>query len=523
MKALWPYLRIRTALWLGVLAGVGWGVSLFTVPAQRWKTPGRFSIEGFTPDASAVVTLKCNDDEHSLTFAWWDLKSGAQLQFVGPAISARQYLFSPDFALLAIENNARFWFTNTSGLDASVLGVWSWNGPLGQYHFSKSRRFFARRDVTPWKRLALISTRTGSILREWDYLKGKSEGFISDTERLVFYNQENGTVTVWDAEQNRSGGSFGPYCDDYAISPDRQFLIAWSFSAWSEHLDVVNLAAGQKLYQIPIPGKAVSNVLFSKNGQLAAIWVYENRCTQRIEIWNVAEGRRLSTSRADSALSRGLFSPDCKKLLLFSDPMMPGSPETEFLVAMHDMAADKMLWQRPFVGDPDTLFWNDKARFSFRSPKDDSITFCATDGGHPLRTIHFDRDWQMRLLDSGADLGFVCFQREEVQRTVKIPWIEFIFQLGKVDEIGVFDVESNCVRILVPVQEHFDSKCCAQAATLVTCHKEGDQWYLAAWDLPPTRPWLWIIGVPAGLWLSTELAKQFIRKRRKRLLHHRQS
>jgi hypothetical protein len=40
------------------------------------------------------------------------------------------------------------------------------------------------------------------------------------------------------------------------------------------------------------------------------------------------------------------------------------------------------------------------------------------------------------------------------------------------------------------------------AFVFVASHQVAENWYLSAWDLPRGKPWLQIVGIPAGIGLT---------------------
>ncbi|MCI0380311.1 MAG: hypothetical protein L0215_22230 [Gemmataceae bacterium] len=523
--------RFRTVLWPGVLVGVGWGVWFFSNPVPRWQTPmpmwrtssnfEAVSFLGFTPNAQLVVmtqTVTEGPGEQRRTFSYWDLATGKRVGFFEK--SCTYFALSADFRFLAAGNGSRCWITDTQ-TGKEVLAATTESPDriaTPSLQFSRDGKYLTRHG----EHLVLVESSTGSIRKTWDAFDG-NPSFISDTNRLACFKQK-GMVHIWDADANQPAGSFGPYAGIFGTDDKARFLLAQptplplgpkGVVLAPPRLELIDLGAGKKLFQIPYDTERVRFAV-SDDGGVLALWGQriKGKDVSTIEFWSIPDGRKLSLLEVDYRDSYGFFAPNGSKLVLMTQKLW--SPAAD--VRMIDVASGTLLWLREFRITPATgRFTPDSGAFLVSGLPEGAVGFldCMTQELQHLHTTpNPSATFNFFVEPTPLSLPHkLVFRNHELKRALRIPLLNLEFSLGTADELVVVDTDKRQVQLTLPLEMIADCGVSAHGPTLVTCHQEGDEWYLAAWDLPPARPWLRIVGVPAVLWLVVAGLKWAVRRR----------
>ncbi|MCI0641380.1 MAG: hypothetical protein L0Y72_22015 [Gemmataceae bacterium] len=516
--------RFRTVLWVAVLVGVGCGVWFFSGPVPRWKAPLPIlrappmsevvSLQGFTPNAEVVTITEfggVGPGDWQRTFSWWDLATGKEVRSFKKSCS--YFAFSTDCRFLAAGDGERFWITDSkTGNDAMVAAPALTGKSMPELHFSRDGKYVARRHDD----LLIVDSSTG-LIRSTIENHGDNFRFVANTNRVVYFKSSVHLVQIWDTDANQPAEAFGRA---RVVGMDREARFLLTVDPRTAHAELIDLRIGRKILQISNDGGARDSwnaFAVSDDGALMALWGQrvQGKEAASIEFWSIPEGRKLSSLEIDYRDSGGLFSPDGSKIVLQTHNLW----STACDLRMIDVANGNLLWLKEFRHTPATVrFTPDSGALLVTSLPDDAIGFLDSATGEVQRLNTMTKlSNTFSYFAEPAPLSrpdILLFRHEDVRRAFRIPLVNIEFSLGTREELIVVDAEKRSVRLTLSFEKIADCGVSAHGPTLVTCHQEGGEWYLAAWDLPPAQPWLRIIGVPAGLWLVVAGLKWALRRRR---------
>jgi hypothetical protein len=184
-------------------------------------------------------------------------------------------------------------------------------------------------------------------------------------------------------------------------------------------------------------------------------------------------------------------------------------------VLMIDVNTCDELWrapyQRPIDGDLTPLFNRDGTAICLYSASATELLWYDVATGSQTDAVRLFAESKMPWFSSTASPSGSPFASKDkrhfvvdanVTRSFRVPLLGWKIDLGSGDEIAVADIEQKR-KLAHPPLGKLDSVVLSDdGLCLVACHQVGEAWYLSAWDVPPRRPWLRIIGIPVLLGLA---------------------
>jgi hypothetical protein len=487
----------------------------------RWRAPGRHEVEGFVPGQDIVVTHtpKENVDEEEVAlrrFSWWDLKTGKELRFVETA--CWYHAFSPDYRLLAAGAGKDMWIIHTeSGRRVDVPGEWQvGRHARNDFSFSASGRLMSR----SWcpGGLAVIDTETGSHRKRQTSSYGYGY-FLPHSERLLCRLEDKDGISIhfWDSDTNQVVHALGPYDNGHWASRTGRyhFGVGKSSNAPSQAAEMFDSMAGRKVLEFRCRYSEDRDEWFSipwssTDEHCFAAFYFDRQAPKwKVEFWDIPAKKKISSVQPASNSNDGGLSPD-GSLFVFHHRCHFGRHPTiqspPFHLQVYDVATGEELWRRTSNAACDwpVDFSSDSRRLCVREA--DVLKFfdarsgallssrpCFRDFGFLCPTDHHSWDFP----HVSPTRRFPVMTRSSVKRKFIIPFIGSKFALAETDEITVADLDQERILAQLQFDQRGSSELCERGPVLVTSHREGEHWHLAAWDLPPARPWLAIVGIPA--------------------------
>lgn len=509
----------RSWRWLFVLVVmIALGVGLYELlpPAPRWSVPGRYWIQGFTPDNAAVVTCtrveNSDEDRPALRkFSWWDVQTGKELCSIETVCS--YHAFSPDYRYVAAGAGTEFWILDRqSGRKVSVAGTWAFDRwPSMHWNLSPSVEVLVRhfRGV-----LHQIDVATGAVRRQDEV--DSVYGFLPGSTRLVCTRQQpkqGSHVDVWDADTGKLIRSYGPYQSLQWCSGGRRYCVASKQVGKDCCVEVIDLAEDREPWHAEKSADTPRRIVISDDDRLMAVWHSNTRNEEwDIGFWDMVEQRRLAGGRMPRGCNYGIFSPDRAKFVAIHDTLgdigsskikMPPHP-----IAVLDVATGRKFWQKQLLGGISALVGFTSNGKSLCVDTHSALEFFDLGSGvcsPPLKRF-VDAGPQFTVeantfsgLNQTKDRRYHLQVRYRAKKTMRLPWLNWKLGECVADEIAIVNLDEEHVVGRLGLDECESFGFCERGPLLITSHRDGDEWHLAAWDVPPGKSWLMILGIPAGL------------------------
>jgi hypothetical protein len=509
MRAAW-----RQLWFLCLLFAVGWALYLVLPPAPRWRVPGYYWLQGFADEGkvAVVVTLMPQAEQRQPAewrYAWLDVDSGQTVRKLDFVCSYS--LLSPNFNVLAAGDGKAFWFIDTAtGHKTTVQGEWE-KSPYTttDMRFSRSGRWLIRKRGTT---AYLFDTASGKIQKQWDGVTDQY-WYVPGTERFVLSlkDDKDERLATWDAEHDTELASLGPYRRWHALGQHARFVIG-SPAGDDSCLHVIDLHKKEVVLKLPAAKRPLSRFAVSDDGRQAAFWFQEQDAErQRVEFWDAYGRIKCSETMVARGDNQAVFAPDGSTVILFRGGVDTTAGTAGFpapTVRVFDVAAGKELWRRP---DRSLLlnevrFSADSSRIGIRTGDDTFEFFDAATGAARQTIALFPQSAWSSAQASGAypprwshDRRYLVFCHHDVSRTLRLPLIESGIQFPNADEICVLDVHEQRVAANLRIKGLANQEFTTHGPSVLTCQEDSDGPHLTAWDVPPRKRWLWIVGGPGAL------------------------
>ncbi|MCI0641504.1 MAG: hypothetical protein L0Y72_12435 [Gemmataceae bacterium] len=196
-------------------------------------------------------------------------------------------------------------------------------------------------------------------------------------------------------------------------------------------------------------------------------------------------------------------------------------------VQMIDVQTGNTLWRKSLDSLPfgTGKFTSDSKHFLLDVDQRSALAYFNSDTGaidHYVRAsstvagafVRGESSHYSQLMWSSKERHF-NFERGGYRKALRVPWVNWTFELGTVDELAIVDIEKRAVVAEISAEKIHESRIYDDGPFLVTCHRQNGVDYLACWDLPPRRNWLWIVGPPAGVGIGLMALKLGYRRLRK--------
>jgi hypothetical protein len=498
---------------------VAWGLWFAWSPVPRWTVPGKYWLRGFTPDRSAVVTisrLEFSDkvEPENLNLSIWDMATGEKRASVETFCS--YHVYSANFRYVAAGLGEDFWIIDTTtGAKKSIPGSWR----AQRWHiirFAPAHGLMARHEDDT---LFLIDAATGAILAQHNPVT-TFYGFLPNSKQMVYSTQENDThfLTIWEHGANPPTQTFGPYSYLLGGNLHGRFFPVRRKSATGDYIDLLDLRNQKTHMQIPDDARHWPRLFFSADDRLLAL-----QRADRFVFWDLHTQTKIATTQGSTRCNSGIFSPDGSKFAAKYVHIGGGMPWGPRPFQMFDVNTGHEIWK---TETPDSVriahFSADSRRLFLEC--DSTVTSYDTDSGAIGKSIRYFRDTTAfvsrepltgHFAELSSDQRYI-YNSASAKQSVRIPGL-FSTTMADLDEIAFVDLKRE-QRILLHLQTS-SFLFCDEGPTLVTIHESAQGDYLAAWDFPPRKPWLTIVGVTFGLaLLSIGLKKAYRRLRRARKL-----
>jgi hypothetical protein len=353
----------------------------------------------------------------------------------------------------------------------------------------------------------LVHIATGEVVHSFE--ARRFHGFGPD-DSMLFYDT-GWDIHVWNIPLRKLVDTL-PEAREVALSPDRRFLAARVPESWV-FLDLKTFAKRRFHPELASPLQTI----FSPDGQTLAI-VYQ---TGHLEFWDVAAGKRRGKvfHPGFRTFSAGLFSPDSQLFCLTL-----ANPNA---VTVWDVASATMLWSnRMPVFDErigPTGPTQTPLKPGFTPDSRFLLTYLAGDF-HCLHVVEPRTGKTVHLLYSDETCLFPNNLRFTTTRAMIQRQPHFLEKMlgnwwpghgnAPLCQVRVFGVAGGTELARLESDTMIGEQLSEDGRTLVTQHREKDQYVLRIWDIPLRPPLLLVIGIPLGVGLSVFLFSRY-RARRK--------
>jgi hypothetical protein len=506
MRHLWRLLG--WAVFLGCLSALGAGVFHFVRFRPRCTIVGSFVNERLSADGSRLVTVRGNKNELRGPLQVWDTSSGRVVHewFAGGQVETFEY--SPDDRHLAIS------------LDDGLLRLVDWHAgqvwPIEEpkrieyCYFSPQGRWLFIHAKAPGGDMVLdMKTRQISLRMEESLIRGVPDERWAFSRKL----QADKVFEVWDLAAAKKVGSIQSEVDQLHTSPDGATVISWLLDDKTDRaeakrlrgripdsgVEVWSLPTGRKRLRLDFPIVGNWGVAFSPNSQILATWLHFDERPSKMQLRSMENGQILF----ETAVIHGYYGDFAPDSTLFF--LIQGVRKTQTLT-MFDAVTGRKLWERPdsgwgtrFVSASGILVSNEELNkpllfLDARTGEQKAIgplSFCWSD-----HAPTFTSDNRHFVIAGHQERGRPPFFWEA--------WLErhWANLLGEGLE-GVLVMESATGRELFRVLDcgRQRSDLSDDAGTLITADGLGDAdgtSIIRAWDVAPTRAWLWAVGTALG-------------------------
>ncbi|MCI0376849.1 MAG: hypothetical protein L0215_04535 [Gemmataceae bacterium] len=368
--------------------------------------------------------------------------------------------------------------------------------------------------------LQLFETATGRRIEEF---AGMVHGCDFDPSsrflRVALQKETPFSIDIWRLEGRKVVKTFHGLADDVVFSPDGNRLCAAhvgkdGFAAWT----VWDTATWEPVLALgchPLN----HGVRFSPDGKVVVGWFEDERGVSWLDFWDSATGRKLGMASTASNVELVAFSPDSREVVTLATTLRD---RQETILACFNYQTGEQLWER-------------KSRSHWRS-------------WHPIHTTSNVGVWpgveQVELVDPHTG---------KTIRTIAIPNMRYLWWVSPKGDLLVVGrsippdpnedrdgIWESIRKLLLPKQnrrqtEHYlalyDVKNGRELARLADDSNPSQYLFndakhlitrvtsesapiIRVWDIPPPKPWRYIVGGPAALGFLI-LAWRYWRSRRK--------
>jgi WD40 repeat protein len=505
---------VSWCLFLGCLAALGVGVFAFVRHRPRCTIVGPLAQVHLLADGSRLLTLDVDDKFTGGALRVWDLGSGQLLHEWFDGAKVQRFERSPDGRHVAVS------------LDDGLLRLVDWH--TGVHWLVEEPRDVNRFDFSPGGRWLIVGTARGDpnflieVATRRVALRLR-DGWprISSNDRLLY--DRKGTdckITVSDLQGGKTLGVLALTAAEYEISPDGRLLLeklrepvprdaderkdglfagvgVKRIERQDYRVDVWDLTTFQKRFRHELARAGNLQTAFSPDGQFLAMWLRVEPKQSHFEVVDTATDRLLWSFPIRMA-ENGDFSADGSLVYLVQE----FDPKNSVLT-MFDAETGRVLWERPsggttyFAGKTGVLMHQE----DFTKPQ----LFLDACTGEERATVPLDfstANYIPLLTPDGRHFVIGGWQVRQRQPFFWEVWLEKhwpeVFGDGRP---GVLVMETATGRELFRLINRGDQKYSLSddGGTLITVDPSGDgEFVFRAWDVRPTRAWIWAISVALG-------------------------
>ncbi|MDR3020127.1 MAG: caspase family protein [Treponema sp.] len=272
--------------------------------------------------------------------------------------------------------------------------------------------------ISPDGKQLIIGSVGDRAIKLWDITTGREiKTFVGDNcavlspdGKMLLSGSNDSTIKLWDIATGNEIRTFVGHTrivNEVAFSPDGKLIISGS---WDQTMKLWDVATGIEIRTFTTGHKdVVSYVSFSPNGAQVLSGSFNDKT---VKLWDVATGIEIKTF---SNRSRGLFSPDGRKLLLF------GGTQIGFNMSLLDITTDRVI--RSFdTGDITVAAFNSDGKMIISGNR-----LWDTDTGNEINTfksytsyvnnVAFNPDGKSALLVFGSEMKLLDMTTGKIIQT----------------------------------------------------------------------------------------------------------
>jgi WD40 repeat protein len=537
-----PRICLPTSCWLAfvvLLAGLACSLDALLPREPRWSLEGHQCLH-VSADGTSLITFSEKPPWGQVVLR--DLATGMPRRtLVASAEKIDPSAISPDhrwFALTLHRQNVHFFDLR----DGSERRLPVETAEVRVLVFSPDAKFLVVELVE--RRVLLFDVATGAILLEVQPAGGLSPGTAFTPDHAYFLSpgdeshQPQPLVRAWDLRQRRWAFDLEGTHWVHGISPDGKVLYGSgrpSANVSEEWLWDLPRQRRQRL-ELGEIAKRFSRWGFSPDGRVLALWTDWTPDARAIfQLQEAPSGRLVKEIRSPPAL-RGLprFSPDGRYLVGIA-PDTDSAPPSRDDLYVYEAATGRLPWRRPWRRHGDEVwatalpaFAADAQSLATFGTAAGSVDFVdlATGSLQGTMPLHGAPDFSVngRALPTPDQRFYILAASSERPNT--LPWLTWLqswlpgVQGGFCKQAWVLDLKRRSVVATLASRaagfmDNAEEWLTADGRTLVTHDAvvRGQERRIDCWDLPPARPWRWILGPPVALGLFVLLAHALLRVR----------
>ncbi len=516
---------------LGCAMAVGGGVFFFVRHRPRCTIEGPLAQIHLSSDGSRLVTVRTTTDnvklgpqERGATVMYgplqvWDMQSGHVVHEWFHDEKILRHVCPPDGRHVAIDlgNGAPRLVDTQTGEEWCFDDV---REVANQFVFSPKGGwlFVGTASGRPNYLIDVAAHRVALPLNDY------WPRFSSDDKLVYFRKHPARNLTVWDLQAGKALGALAITSSDYEISADGRLLLERHVEEIPEPLyvpipglrigggtkkierkdyrvDVWDLATFKHLFHHEVKQAGNLQAGFSPDGRFLAMWLRGEKNASNLEMIDTAAGKRL-WSYAMKAGYNCDFSPD-EPLFAF----VHGEPKET--LTMFDAATGRVLWERRAEGT--TYFARNTDIVLTQEDFTKPVLFLDARTGEQRATVPLNfttANYIPMLTPDGRHFAIGGWQTRGREPYYGEAWLEKHVPAIFGNELeGVMVMESATGRELLRVlkRDAHSHELSADASTLITIEpldNPGTVFAIRAWDVHPTKAWIWALGATLGAGLG---------------------
>jgi hypothetical protein len=507
---------ISRALFLALLAAIGYAVHLLLPPAPRWRLQGPLEILGLTADGRHfwTIALKPIDDFNG------GRRGPLQLRDLGNGAVVAEYMTSEPGLfgcvmsksgrfVVAYDNNANCLHVidsegdveNLVQLDAGVkvrLDNFMRGGVIPDDNcafFAPNEKYFQFTERGGGSWTCLIETATGKIKKPFS-VPASIRAYLADGSFACLPNKDASGFFLWNLETDQEESHrLGPFTHWYYVSPNSRFLVSYADRTLSEAA-IWDSTNWQR--------KTVHNfdaVTFSP----ASRWMIcrdrlDNLEEERVSILDPVTGKLVGTHQIEGLSLHHAFSGDDSRYLVTTK-----SKSGKLSLEMLQLPEGKRVWIKPLDSKADSPSYQFTADGSVMMALDTAIIVLDGEtGAEKFIVLNDFSGWSDPILTKDRKFAHCAGLRTNATGWWDewiAKWLPWLLRRGIV---FVANAESGRLLLGVPYDAQNDVKIwlTEDGESLVvsqTDREEGRVYDHRAYAVPVRPRWAWIVGVPAGL------------------------
>lgn len=536
---------VSWALFVGCVSAVGGCVFLFVRHRPRCTIVGPLAKVHLSSDGSRLVTLRTmpSHDKHipkqpGVTLSYcplqvWDTHSGRVVHEWFRDEKVLRHVCSPDDRHVAVDLG--------DGVPRLV------DCRTGQdWVFDEIREVANRFLFSPKGRWLFVGTsgdRPNYLIDVAAHRIALSVDdywitFSSDDKLLYVRKGPKSNLTVWDLDAGKALGVVATTSPHYEVSADGRLLVERHSEPIPEPIEpeiepgTVRMGGGfrkieRKDYRVDLwdlttfrhrshhklPRAGIMEVRLSPDGRRLAMWLRGDKQGSNLEMVDTATGRRLWTYAMKDGHSCDFSSDGALCAFLHGEP--------KATMTMIDAVTGRVLWER--AGWSTTYFVRGTRILLHQDDDTAPVLFLDAATGEQKATVPLTfttANCIPMLTPNGRHFAICGWDKRNRPAHFWEAWLEKgwpeIFGDGFE---GVMVMESATGRELLRVlkRDGHSNQLSADASTLITIEPLGEPatvFAMCAWDVHPTRAWMWAAGAALGAGLVGWIMAFFLKRSR---------